>query len=301
MRRERLAMRTRFAPLIALALIVCGFGLSVTGSGDAASVTTRRCSPEGYGLEQHALPRRNHHQEAVRLTAGWLAATEGRRICALRTTIRVAIRHSGGVEASARWSVRTVLNPWSATVHTWVWRNWCPDGPGRATVTFSLPDGTSVGQHVSDPPTCVDRSAPTTLADLGTGTQYVSGHGDRIPPHFLPPGAPPPLHYELINPVNAWLVSDGYSLVAVYAGSPGNDPSLGRFAIIRQNLIFGVQYDPPDFVDIPNAGALKITAAPQGAASETSAQRGKLIFTSALGSKGVLDLSRDRVRIIASK
>ena len=300
MRRERLAMRTRFAPLIALALIVCGFGLSVTGSGDAASVNARRCSPEGYGLEQHALPRGNQHQEAVRLTAGWLTGTEGRRICALRTTIRVEIRHSGRVEASARWRVRTVLNPWSATVHTWVWRNWCPHGPGEATVTFSLPNGTKVRQRVSDPPTCVDRSAPTTLADLGTGTKYVSSHGDRIPPHFLPPGTPPPLQRELIDPVNAWLVSDGYSLVAVYAGSPGIDPSLGRFAIIRQNLIFGVQYDPPDFVDIPAAGALKITAAPQGAASETSAQRGKLTFMSENGTTGVLDLRRDRVRIISS-
>jgi len=298
MRRERSAVRIQPALPTALALVACVLALSPAGSRAAASNPAPRCRPQGYGLEQLALPVRNEHQKAVRLTAGWLTGREERRSCALRTTIRVTIADSGGVEARGRWHVRTVLNPWSEVVHTWAWRNWCPVGGQReATITFSLPDGTSVAQHVSDLPTCVDANAATTLVDLGTGTKYVKRPGQRIPPHILPRGTPPPLHQELIKVKNGWLVSDGYTLVAVYAGRAGNNASRGRFAVIHQNLIFGVQYEPPDLVDIPKAGALKITRGPHGVARETSAQRGRLTFTSAHGVKGVLDLHGDRVRI----
>ena len=300
MGREQLAVRIRPAPPIAFALVVCVLALSVAGSGDAAGSNTPRCKPEGYGLARQPVPHNNGPHNAVRLTAGWLTGMEGRRSCGLETTIQLTISDAGGVEARARWSVGTVLQPWSYVVHTWVWRNWCKDGQGDATVRFSLPDGTSLRQRVSAPPACVDASAPTTLADVGTGPRYVRLHRDRIPPHILPPGTPPPLHYALIKVTNAWLVSDGYSLVAVYAGSQGNSPSLGRFAVIRQNLIFGIQYEPPDLIDVPKAGALKITRAPHGAAHETSAQRGKLSFSSARGIKGVLDLRTDHVRITAS-
>jgi len=147
----------------------------------------------------------------------------------------------------------------------------------------------------------VDANATTTLANLGTGTRYVKRRGDRIPPHILPPGTPPPLHASLIKVKNAWLVSDGYSLVAVYAGTAGNNASVGRFAIIRQNLVFGLQYEPPDLIDVRKAGALKITGGPRGEAHETSAQRGQLTFSSARGTKGVLDLRGDHVRVTASR
>ena len=101
----------------------------------------------------------------------------------------------------------------------------------------------------------------------------------------------------MIKVKNAWLVSDGYTLVAVYAGSSGDDPSIGRFAIVRQNDIFGVQYNPPDIVDVGRIGAVKITRAPQGRSRETSAQRGQLSFVSKNGTRGVLELTGDRVRI----
>jgi len=104
----------------------------------------------------------------------------------------------------------------------------------------------------------------------------------------------------VINPKNAWIVSDGYTLVTVYAGSPGASPSRGRFAVVRQNAIFGIEYDPPDLVDIPKAGALKITGWPHGADRETTAQRGRLTFISARGVKGVLDLRGDRVHVTTS-
>jgi hypothetical protein len=96
---------------------------------------------------------------------------------------------------------------------------------------------------------------------------------------------------------NGWLVSDGYTLVAVYAGSPGIDPSIGRFGIIRQSAIFGVQYYPPELVDVGRVGALKITRAPRGRSRETTAQYGRLTFISANGTKGVIELTGDHVRI----
>ena len=303
MRREHSAVRVLVALPTALVLVVSVVALSAAGSGAAASANLPRCSPEGYGLEQQSVSRTTRPQKAVRLTSGWLTGTERRRSCALQTTIRVTISDSGGVEARARWTVRTVMHPWSAVVHTWVWRNWCTaDSRREATVRFSLPNGTHVVQRVSDldPPTCVDTNAATALVGLGTGTKYVRRPAAPIRPHILPPGTPPPLHFELVNVENAWLVSDGYSLVAVYAGTAGNDASIGRFAVIRQNLMFGVQFTP-DLISIPNAGALKITGGPNGRGHETSAQRGRLTFTSARGTKGVLDLRGDRVRVTAAK
>ena len=302
MRRERLTVGSRLVLLVALASGLYAGARPALGTGAAAGVTFPRCSPEGYGLEQRVLPRTAHSQEAVRLTAGWLAAMEKRRSCRLKTTIRLAVEGSGGPAVKAEWHVNAVLKPWSSVVHTWVWRNWCDtDGQGEATVEFSLPGGPSVRQDVSDPPTCVNADAASTVADLGTGTKYVKRPGNRFPPHILPKGAPPPLRPELIKVKNAWLVSDGYTLVAVYAGTAGNNPSKGRFAIVRQNEIFGIQYAPVDFIDVRKVGALRITGGPRGASRETSAQRGRLAFVSANGTKGVLDLGVDRVRVTARR
>jgi hypothetical protein len=239
-----------------------------------------------------------HGQQAVKLTAGWLTAKENRRSCLLRTAIRLTIAGSGGVVASANWSVNSARRPWSGIVHTWVWRNWCEASQGEATVEFSVPSGRTVTQRVSDPPACVSPDAPSTVVDLGTGTNFVK-HSTRIAPHILPKGVPPPVHYALINPKNAWIVSDGYTLVAVYAGSPGEEPAIGRLAIVRQNEIFGVQYAPPDLVDVGRVGAVKITRSPRGRSRETTAQRGRLAFVAADGTKGVLELAGDHVRITA--
>jgi hypothetical protein len=300
MRRERLARGSRLALLVALASFLCAVGKPALGAGSAARVTLPRCSPEGYGLEQ-APPRTAQRRKAVVLTAGWITAIERRRSCRLKTTIRLTIKDSGGAAVKAHWNVRAVLKPWSSVVHTWVWRNWCePGGQGEATVGFSLPSGRSVRLRVSDPPTCVNAGAASTVADLGTGTKYVKLPAERIPPHVLPKSAPPPLPEALIKVKNAWLVSDGYTLVAVYAGSAGNNPSLGRFAIIRQNEIFGIQY-PPDLIDVRRAGALTITSAPRGKSREISAQRGRLGFGSANGTKGILGLVGDHVRITSRR
>jgi hypothetical protein len=294
-------MRIRLAAPIALALVASAVALSAAGSGAAASSPLRRCAPQGYGLARAVVPSMTERPDSLQLTAGWLTAKEGRRSCLLRTTVRVTISDADGVEARSSWSIRRFLYPWAAVVHTWEWRNWCKsDEPDAVTITFSLPDGTTRGQRISSPPACVDATAPTTLVDVGTGKRYVKQHEDPIPAQMLPAGTPPPIHYVLIDPVNAWIASDGFSLTTVYAGSAGHNPTRGVLAISRQKLIFGVEYLPPDFVSIANSGALKITSAPQGVAAETTGQRGVITFRSARGVKGFLDLRGDRVHITST-
>jgi hypothetical protein len=120
--------------------------------------------------------------------------------------------------------------------------------------------------------------------------------GDRIPAHILPPDTPIPLSPALIRVTNGWLVSDGRTLVAVYAGEAGNDPIVGRFAIIRQNLVIGFQ--TRNIIDVGKIGAVRITEAPSGAEVETSAQRADLRFSSASGAQGILSLARDTFRLL---
>lgn len=119
-----------------------------------------------------------------------------------------------------------------------------------------------------------------------------AGPPDRIPAHMLDADVPVPVSPEVLAPGNAWLVSNGATLVAVYAGADAHDLSRGRFVIVRQNLVAGIQTE--NVVDVPGAGALAITDAPRGEAVETSAQRGHLAFSGSAGTSGVLDLATDR-------
>lgn len=297
MRRERSAVVSRLALLVALAALLSAAGKPVLQTGRAGDVTLRRCTPEGYGVAGRYFAPRSKTPQEIRLTAGWLTAKERRRACLLRATIRVTIAGSNGIAASAEWKVNSVRRPWSGIAHTWIWRNWCDTGPeAEATFAVSVLGGRTVRQQIPVPPVCVDQGSPTTLTDLGTGTKHVP-RSDRFRPHIIPKRAPPPLHWALINPKNGWLVSDGWTLVAVYAGSPGADPSIGRFAILRQNAIFGIEYLPPDVVDVGRVGAIKIVHPPRGRSRETTAQYGHLPFVSTNGTRGFLDLTGDRIRI----
>jgi hypothetical protein len=121
-----------------------------------------------------------------------------------------------------------------------------------------------------------------------------AGRPDRIPAQMLSPDAPVPISPQVLQPANAWLVSDGAMLVAVYAGAAANDRSKGRFVIVRQNFARGQQSE--DTVDVGGTGLLAITDAPTGQAVETSAQRGQLGFRGSNGVAGVLDLSTDRAK-----
>ena len=114
---------------------------------------------------------------------------------------------------------------------------------------------------------------------------------DRIPAHLLGPDVQVPLSPALIDVANGWLVSDGKTLVAVYAGAAGDNSSKGRFVIVRQNLLLGRQ--TMDVVDVPGTGSVTITDAPKGAGVETVAQHGEIGFHSARSKSGDLDLTTD--------
>ena len=95
-----------------------------------------------------------------------------------------------------------------------------------------------------------------------------------IPARMLGSEVPVPISPSVLRVRNGWLVSDGRTLVAVYAGAAGYDPSVGRLVIVRQNLVAGRQ--TVRTLDAGPTGALTITAAPLGRAVETSAQTGSI-------------------------
>ena len=84
-----------------------------------------------------------------------------------------------------------------------------------------------------------------------------------IPARMLGPDAPVPVPPSVLRVRNGWLASDGRVLVAVYAGSAGDDSSVGRLVVVRQNLASGAQ--TVRIVGAGARGALAITAAPLGA------------------------------------
>ena len=83
-----------------------------------------------------------------------------------------------------------------------------------------------------------------------------------ISARMLGPASPIPIPPSVLRVRNGWLMSDGRTLVAVYAGAAGNDPSVGRLVVVRQNLASGAQ--TVRIVDAGATGPLAITAAPLG-------------------------------------
>lgn len=109
-----------------------------------------------------------------------------------------------------------------------------------------------------------------------------------IPARMLSPGVPVPIPPSVLQMRNGWLVSDGRTLVAVYAGAAGDDPSAGRLVIVRQDLVAGNQ--TVSTLDAGPTGALAITAAPLGSSVETSAQTGTIRIRTSAGRALFLDL-----------
>lgn len=127
------------------------------------------------------------------------------------------------------------------------------------------------------------------LTDAGGGR--LARCCDRIPAHFLSANTPVPISPSRLRVTNGWLVSNGVTLAAVYAGAEGNDSFVGAFGIVRQNLVFG--YQTEKIVTVGRTGPVMITQAPRGAAVETSAQHADLSFSSSTGTGGVLRLATD--------
>jgi hypothetical protein len=110
---------------------------------------------------------------------------------------------------------------------------------------------------------------------------------------MLSADAPMPIAPAILRARNGWLVSDGKTLVAVYAGAAGNDPSVGRVVIVRQNLAAGKQ--SVRAIDAGSTGELTVTAAPLGRAAEASALTGSLRLRTAGGRLLTLDLGTSRI------
>jgi hypothetical protein len=74
---------------------------------------------------------------------------------------------------------------------------------------------------------------------------------------------------------------------------------LSALLVVRQNLVFGIQYTPPgsarSVVYLGNIGPARVSRAPSGRRVETSAPHGQIHFTTTSDRHGILNLSRDSV------
>ena len=142
----------------------------------------------------------------------------------------------------------------------------------------------------TDKATALERLLTVATTDASTlpSTAPEPVDSQPIPGQMLGADAPVPVAPSLLRVTNGWLVSNGRTLVAVYAGAAGRDPSKGRVVIVRQNLVSGRQTVAT--LDAGPTGALTIVAAPLGASVETTAQNGGVRLRSAGGRLFTLDL-----------
>jgi hypothetical protein len=117
-----------------------------------------------------------------------------------------------------------------------------------------------------------------------------------IPARMLGSDVPVPIAPSVLRVRNGWLVSDGRTLVAVYAGAAGHDSSVGRLMIVRQDLIAGTQ--TVRTLDAGPTGALTITTAPLGSSVETTGQTGSIRLRTAGGQALRLDLGTGTVAAV---
>jgi hypothetical protein len=137
--------------------------------------------------------------------------------------------------------------------------------------------------------TALERLASVATTDSNTEPAAAPSFELRpIPGQMLGSDVPVPVSPSILTVRNGWLVSDGKTLVAVYAGAAGNEPAVGRVVIVRQDLVAGRQ--TVRAVDAGPTGALTITAAPLGSAVETSAQTGTVSLRAGGGELLTLDL-----------
>jgi hypothetical protein len=163
-------------------------------------------------------------------------------------------------------------------------------GGGLALADVSIP---GLGANVPVPPE--KAAALQRLASVATTDS--SSEPQPIPGRMLGSSVPVPIPPSILRARNGWLVSDGRTLVAVYAGAAGSDPALGRVVIVRQDLVAGSQRIR--IVDAGRTGALTIAAAPLGASVETSAQTGDIRLQTSGGGQLLLDLGAGKVSHIA--
>lgn len=147
----------------------------------------------------------------------------------------------------------------------------------------------------TDKAAALERLASVATTDASTAPSAVVPEPDSqpIPGRILGSDAPVPIAPSLLQEKNGWLVSNGKTLVAVYAGAAGGDSSTGRVVIVRQNLDSGRQ--TVRTLDAGPTGALTIATAPLGASVETTAQSGGIHLRAAGGRLFTLDLGTGRL------
>jgi hypothetical protein len=140
----------------------------------------------------------------------------------------------------------------------------------------------------------LQRLASVATTDSNTApAQAPAFEPQPIPGQMLGSDVPVPVGPAVLQVRNGWLVSDGETLVAVYAGAAGNDLSVGRVVIVRQELVAGAQ--TVRTLDSGATGALTIAAAPLGSSVEKSAQTGSIRLRAVDGRPLRLDLRTDTV------
>lgn len=142
-----------------------------------------------------------------------------------------------------------------------------------------------------------------------SGSRHAASHGSRagssqtlggpmtgtIPAHLVssPEGF---FSTSLIYPVrNGWVASDHRRFVAVEAGADPINPETGVLGVFRQDYVDVSQTQR--LIKVPNAGALRITAAPNGSRAALTQPGTTLRFTSESGVSGTLELDGGRVEL----
>ena len=146
---------------------------------------------------------------------------------------------------------------------------------GGIAAAASLPSG-------QDKAAALQRLASVATTDSNTvPAAHTAPPPQPIPARMLGSAAPVPVPPSILRVKSGWLVSDGRTLVAVYAGAAGHNPSLGRLVIVRQNLGAGRQ--TVRTLDARGTGALTVAAPSLGSAAEPLAQLGRIRLRTAGG------------------
>ena len=158
---------------------------------------------------------------------------------------------------------------------------------------FALADAVNVAVP-AEKAAALERLVSVATTDSNTQPAPApSSEPHPIPGQMLGSDVPVPVTPSILEARSGWLVSDGRTLVAVYAGASGGDPAVGRVVIVRQDLVAGKQ--TVRIVDAGPTGALTIAAAPLGASVETSAQTGAVRLQATSGHVLTLDLGSGEV------
>jgi len=137
-------------------------------------------------------------------------------------------------------------------------------------------------------------AATDATASAGPPAAAAAFAPEPIPARILDANVPVPIPASVLTETNGWLVSNGYNLVAVYAGAAADDPTQGRVAIVRQDLRAGTQ--TVQIVDAGATGALMIAPdAPAGAAVETTALTAGLKLGTSHGTTVKLNLATNAI------